>query len=270
MLKRSIAAIALIAYYAMLIKVMVLKELPTIHIGQLIFNLGGTNGGQPPNFIPFTTIVPYLFGEQGLVIAGVNLLGNVALLVPIGLLIPFILKDITWKKSLAVAVAAGLFIEVLQAILNVGIFDVDDVILNALGVFTGYWTFKVFAKWIGAKKYKNIVFTLVAIIAVCVGSLYALYPKNQPVVNPANRLASEGSNPCGRTQGTGQITDISTSTITIRRNDGSFQKIDLTSKTTFRTSAGEASKAVLQPGDRVTVVVDDSETASTVLVCGVR
>src|SRR4051812_27726088 len=103
-MKRPLAAITLVVYYAVLVKVMVFKDLPTIHIGQLMLNFGGTNGGHPPNFIPFTTIVPYLFGNQGLVIAGVNLLGNVVLLMPIGLLAPLVYRKIDWKRSLALAV----------------------------------------------------------------------------------------------------------------------------------------------------------------------
>ena len=67
-------------------------------------------------------------------IAGINLIGNIALLVPIGILVPFLYENITWKKSLVLAFFSGLIIEVMQVMLHVGIFDIDDVILNALGV----------------------------------------------------------------------------------------------------------------------------------------
>ena len=58
-------------------------------------------------------------------------------------------------------------------------------------------------------------------------------------------------------------------TITIRRNDGVLQTINLTDRTTIRTSAGAAYEADLKTGDRVTLVIDTSETATTVLVCNV-
>jgi glycopeptide antibiotics resistance protein len=153
-MKRVIPTIFLVAYSAVLIKVMVYKDLPTIRVGHLMLRLGGTNGGHPPNFIPFNTIAPYLFSEQGFLIAGVNLLGNVALLVPIGLLAPLVFGGITWKKSLIVGVISGLSIEIMQVVTNLGIFDVDDIILNALGVMIGYWMFILIAEWVGSKSTK--------------------------------------------------------------------------------------------------------------------
>src|SRR5580765_871732 len=117
MKKHLTATFMLIAYCAILIKVMVFKDIPTIRIGSLMLNFAGTNGGHPPNFVPFKTIVPYLLGYHGWIIAGVNLVGNIALLVPIGLLAPFVYRRMTWKASLALGVAAGLCIEVMQTVL---------------------------------------------------------------------------------------------------------------------------------------------------------
>jgi glycopeptide antibiotics resistance protein len=51
----------------------------------------------------------------------------------------------TWRKSLALAVAVGLAIEGMEVVFRVGIFDIDDVILNALGVMLGYCANSVFA-----------------------------------------------------------------------------------------------------------------------------
>lgn len=113
-----------------------------------MLNFGGPTEAGPPNFIPFKTILPYLLGYKGLIIAGINLVGNIVLLVPIGILIPFVYTNLTWKKSLALAVATGLVIEGMQVIFRVGIFDIDDVILNALGVMVGYWVLTISAKLI--------------------------------------------------------------------------------------------------------------------------
>jgi glycopeptide antibiotics resistance protein len=52
----------------------------------------------------------------------------------------------TWQKSLALAVAVGLAIEGMEVVFRVGIFDIDDVILNALGVMIGYWVFTISAQ----------------------------------------------------------------------------------------------------------------------------
>jgi glycopeptide antibiotics resistance protein len=124
---------------------MVFKDLPTIRVGHLMFNFGGIETGEA-NLIPFKTILPYVLGYKGLLIAGINIVGNIALLVPVGFLVPFVYRSITWRTSLALAVAAGLAIEGMQVLLSVGIFDIDDVILNGLGVLVGYGVYVVYTK----------------------------------------------------------------------------------------------------------------------------
>jgi glycopeptide antibiotics resistance protein len=147
MKKRLFSAFILNAYSAFLIKVLVFKDVPPIRIGSLMLNFGGTDAGRPANFLPFKTILSYLLGEKGLIIAGINLGGNIALFVPIGFLVSFVYRKLTWQKSLALAVAVGLAIEGMQVVFRVGIFDIDDVILNALGVMTGYWVFTILVIW---------------------------------------------------------------------------------------------------------------------------
>ena len=267
MRKRLLSTFLLIAYSAILIKVMVFKDLPTIRIGQLMLNFAGTESGHPANFVPFKTILPYLFGYKGLIIAGINLVGNVVLLVPIGFLVMLVYPNMTWKKSVALAVAAGLAIEVMQTVLRVGIFDIDDVILNALGVMIGYWAFVILAKWVRSGNYKNIL--IVVIIGIAAAAAFygtVVYPMSHQSVN--SRVGA-GGDLCGGTGGTGEIVSQGNHTITIKRKDGVIQSITLTDRTTIRTSAGPASESDLKIGNHVTVVIDESETASTVLLCDV-
>lgn len=146
MQKRLIPAFIFLAYGAILITVMVFKDVPIIRIGHLMLKFGGADANGQANFVPSKTIVPYLLGDKGPVIGGINLIGNVALLVPIGFLAPFVYGNMTWKKSFVLAVAAGLVIEGIQVIFRVGIFDIDDVILNGLGVMVGYWAFLLLYK----------------------------------------------------------------------------------------------------------------------------
>ena len=127
---------------------MVFKDMPTIRIGRLMLNFGGTDASGQANFVPFKTILPYLLGYNGWIIAGINLVGNIVPLVPIGFLVPFVYRNMTWKKSLVLAAATGLAIEGMQVVFRVGIFDIDDLILNGLGVMIGYGVFTILAKWI--------------------------------------------------------------------------------------------------------------------------
>ncbi|MFT3947782.1 MAG: VanZ family protein [Agriterribacter sp.] len=282
--KRLFSIIILVVYYAILIKVMVFKDIPTIHIGSLRLRFSGVESGYPPNFIPFKTILSYLMGHKGSVISSINIIGNIALLIPIGFLLPLVYNKMNWKKTLVFAISAGLSIEVMQVVFNVGIFDIDDIILNALGVIIGYWASSVFLKWLHAKKYKKIILTTtIGVVAIGCG-LYIFLPK---IIRPANtqnsindihpndsnnkelKTSQSSDDPCGGSGGTGQIIALGDNTLSIERNDKVIQTIKLTDETNFRTSIGAISKSELKVGERVTLIIDESKTASLVLVCNV-
>jgi glycopeptide antibiotics resistance protein len=272
MYKRFLPALILVAYSAILVKVMVFKDFAMVKIGHVMLNFAGTDAGHGANFVPFVTIVPYLLGYKGWIIAGVNLVGNILPLVPIGFLLPFVYRDATWKKSLVLAVATGLAIEVLQVLLRVGIFDIDDVLLNALGVMLGYCASVVLTKWISERKYKTILIAAIVGIAVVGAALCGIVAdlSSQPLVNLG---AGAGGDLCGGTGGNGQVVSIENDAFTLRRNDGEDQIVYLSGRTEIHTPAGVGSVSDLQTGDRVTLVggpnPDGSFTADAVFVCGV-
>ena len=142
---RWLAACALTAYGALLIRFVVFKAIPVIHIGHLRFRFAGTHTG-PGNFVPFKSIVPQLMGRGNHLIDMVNLFGNIIPFMPIGLLAPLIVRSISWQKALVLGVVTGLTFEVMEVVFRVGIFDVDDVMLNAFGVMVGYGVFVIFKR----------------------------------------------------------------------------------------------------------------------------
>jgi glycopeptide antibiotics resistance protein len=138
-----LAAILLIAYSALLIRFVVFKAIPTIPIGHMRLRFGGTHTG-PGNFVPFKTIASLLAGRGNHLIAMVNLLGNILPFMPVGFLSPLAFPLATWRKALVLGVLTGLTCEVMEVVYRVGIFDVDDVILNAFGVVLGFGAFLLF------------------------------------------------------------------------------------------------------------------------------
>lgn len=134
---RWLAACAFIAYTAILIKFVAYKAIPVLRIGHLRLKFAHTHTG-PGNFIPFKTIVPELVGRGNHFIAMVNLLGNLLPFIPIGLLPPLVVRPVSWQKALLLGVVTGVGFEVMEVVFRVGIFDVDDVLLNAFGVMVGY------------------------------------------------------------------------------------------------------------------------------------
>ena len=135
--QRWIAGAVLVVWFALLICVIVFKYIPTIHVGHRIYRFGGGYRTGPANLLPLHTILPQLRGHGNRLISKVNLLGNVLPFVPVGLLAPFVFRRMTWAKALLLAVGTGLLMEVLEVIFQVGIFDVDDILLNSLGVLIG-------------------------------------------------------------------------------------------------------------------------------------
>lgn len=142
---RWLAACALVAYSVILIKFVVFKAIPTVHIGHLWLRFAGSRTG-PGNFVPFKTILPQLIGRGNHLVAMLNLIGNIIPFAPIGLAAPFIFRSLSWRKALVLGVATGLTFEVMEVVFRVGIFDIDDVMLNAFGVMIGYGAFVIFKR----------------------------------------------------------------------------------------------------------------------------
>ena len=266
MKKISFPLIAFLVYTYILIKVLVLKDIPALHLGNVTLNFGGTHDG-PANWIPFKTILPYLLGDGGWLIGGLNILGNIVLLVPIGFILPFIFPSIQWKQKLAFAIIACILIETSQAILHIGIFDIDDIILNALGVMIGFWKFSIWPKFAAFIK-RNKLLSIIILLFILAG-LYFVVDRFKKSLPPLRRPIQSQvcCDLCGGTGGTGAIISINKNSFSLQRRDGAIQEIKLTDKTIIKNSNGPISKIDLKIGDRVTVVIDETETASLVLVC---
>ena len=90
-------------------------------------------------------------------------------------------------------------------------------------------------------------------------------------MNDGKNMTGETKDPCGGTDGTGQITSVGQNKITIQRKDGVQEEIKITAITKIVNSAGNILASDLKIGYRVTVVVglveEDSRIASAILVC---
>ena len=71
-----------------------------------------------------------------------NLLGNIIPFVPFGFLLPITYKKFnSAKKVLSTGLVSILLIEIFQFFTKLGFFDVDDIILNMIGIVCGYLMF---------------------------------------------------------------------------------------------------------------------------------
>ncbi|WP_347552494.1 VanZ family protein [Pseudalkalibacillus hwajinpoensis] len=76
-----------------------------------------------------------------------NIIGNILLFMPLGFLVPVVSKK---GESILLIAIIGLvtstIIELLQYFIAQRIFDIDDILLNALGAVVGYLAFKLSLK----------------------------------------------------------------------------------------------------------------------------
>ena len=98
------------------------------------------------NLIPFETIHFYLSGNIAYLIALYNLGANIGLFIPFGLFYRYTKKTPALKQLLIITICSISTIEWLQFITKRGSLDIDDLILNVLGVCLGYFIHPLFQK----------------------------------------------------------------------------------------------------------------------------
>lgn len=98
---------------------------------------------QEDNYIPFA-VISNIIETKTFGVSIYNILGNIVLFVPFGLLLPLKYKTInTFVKCLLVGCTFSVGVEICQLILPLRQTDIDDVILNTLGTGIGYCLYKI-------------------------------------------------------------------------------------------------------------------------------
>ena len=111
------------------------------------------------NLKPFHTIMLYVNlltdfdNTNNMIAAVVNLFGNVAMFIPLGIFLPALWKPLRkwWICLLCIALIMTV-VELVQLFTLRGYCDVDDLILNVLGGALGYGVWKAHAKPHARKK----------------------------------------------------------------------------------------------------------------------
>lgn len=138
MKKKYIFAGIFAIYLIFMIRIILLKDIPISRI------LDYTGRTRAVNMIPLYSIYDFLFsGTAGFKQIWTNILGNIAVFIPLGMLVPVLFG----RKKLSEAVIAGacvsIVLEIVQFVFALGISDVDDVILNVIGGITGWLIYRL-------------------------------------------------------------------------------------------------------------------------------
>lgn len=103
------------------------------------------------NPIPFKTIVEYISmaarDSYFVTLAVRNLVGNLILFLPMGLFLPVLFRKMRrFGKTMLCIFLMILSAELIQLFLRLGVFDIDDFILNMAGAAIGYFIYSILRK----------------------------------------------------------------------------------------------------------------------------
>lgn len=96
----------------------------------------------PPriNLVPLVYLFDYEIRREALI----NVIGNTAMFIPIGIIWPCVFRKLnTHTKVIAAGVGLSLFIEILQLPFFDRVSDIDDLLLNSLGFLLGYGLYRI-------------------------------------------------------------------------------------------------------------------------------
>lgn len=137
--------LAFIGYLFLMIRLIIFKY-PYNYMLSIMENWNKNvifEGIENANFTFFKTIKMYI-DYAYMLNSFDNLVGNVAIFIPFGFFLPMVFSNA--KKlwvSLLNAFLMTFAIEGFQLLTGLGVFDVDDILLNMIGAFTGYAIYKV-------------------------------------------------------------------------------------------------------------------------------
>ncbi len=96
-----------------------------------------------PPLVNFTPLL-YLFDYESVADAVLNVAGNALMFVPVGLIWPYVYKELrTPLRALLAGVGFSLLIEVIQLPFYNRTTDIDDLILNTLGFALGFLLYRL-------------------------------------------------------------------------------------------------------------------------------
>lgn len=98
------------------------------------------------NLIPLISYFDYGENSYFMEKAALNIL-NVALFIPIGLLLGCGFRKITWQRVLTIGTLISVFVEILQLILKCGLCEMDDLIHNIVGCMVGYGVYNLISNF---------------------------------------------------------------------------------------------------------------------------
>lgn len=121
------------------------------------------------NFVLFKEIFRYKLGTK---LFYHNVVGNMLMFVPFGFLVSYFLKLEKVYSILIISLITSVTIEVTQLLIG-RVFDIDDIILNVIGGFIGFFLFyilnkikKHFPSWLKNNLFYSIIMLFIIVLVI--------------------------------------------------------------------------------------------------------
>ena len=88
--------------------------------------------------LPFVSTILFVQNTTSWESIIINLLGNIIMFIPFGFLGWLNVKYFSFKKLIVDFLSVLIIVEALQYLTRLGVFDIDDLALNSLGVWIGF------------------------------------------------------------------------------------------------------------------------------------
>ena len=95
--------------------------------------------------LPFVSTILFVQNTTSWESIIINLLGNIIMFIPFGFLGWLNGKYFSFKKLIVDFLSVLIIVEALQYLTRLGVFDIDDLALNSLGVWIGFQMRKLFS-----------------------------------------------------------------------------------------------------------------------------
>ncbi|WP_178023654.1 VanZ family protein [uncultured Paenibacillus sp.] len=151
------------AYGVFTLQVILFKTVPF----SAIFYHAGVRSIRSINWIPFYTIAEFFTSQDiGMGRAFINIGGNIAIFVPLGVLAAQIGNGRSVRMQSLWLLIASLLLEIIQYVLALGSSDIDDILLNTLGGVIGIGIYRWFRKKTSST---NRLLTVLIVLFLLVG-----------------------------------------------------------------------------------------------------
>lgn len=151
------------AYGVFTLQVILFKTVPF----SAIFYHAGVRSIRSINWIPFYTIAEFFTSQDiGMGRAFINIGGNIAIFVPLGVLAAQIGNGRSVRMQSLWLLIASLLLEIIQYVLALGSSDIDDILLNTLGGIIGIGIYRWFRKKTSST---NRLLTVLIVLFLLVG-----------------------------------------------------------------------------------------------------